>query len=88
MEYIAFKCLECGLVSIFPSNKCDGHGCIDCGGFITPLAKAKIYGKRISEMNIDVKVNTKQLDKASKKAKKLAKAVADLNMEINNLGNE
>jgi len=35
-----------------------------------------------------VKVNTKQLDKASKKAKKLAKAVADLNMEINNLGSE
>jgi len=88
MEYIALKCEECGLVNIFPSNNCDGHGCIHCGQFITPLGKAEIYRKRISEMNIDVKVNTKQLDKASKKAKKLAKAVVDLNMEIKNLGSE
>ena len=88
MKYIALKCEECGLVNIFPSNNCDGHGCIHCGGFITPLGKAEIYGKRISKMTIDVEVNTKQLDKTLKKSKKLAKAVADLNMEINNLGNE
>jgi len=88
MEYTAFRCLECKVISIFPASVNDGRRCLDCGQFITPLGKAKVQGKRISEMNIDVKVNTKQLDKASKKAKKLAKAVADLNMEINNLGNE
>ena len=88
MEYIALKCEECGLVSIFPRNYFDGYGCIECDGIVFVIGDAKIYGKRVSEMNIDVKVNTKQLDKALKKAEKLAKVVADLNMEINNLGNE
>ena len=88
MEHIALKCEECGLVNIFPSNNCDGHNCIECTGRVYVIGDAEIYGKRVSEMTIDVKVNTKQLDKALKKAEKLAKAVADLNMEINNLGSE
>ena len=88
MEHTAFRCLECKVISVFSSLISDGWRCLECDGYITPLGKAEIYGKRISEMNIDVKVNTKQLDKALKKAEKLAKAVADLNMEINNLGSE
>ena len=88
MEHTAFRCLECKVISVFPSNNCDGHGCIDCGGHITPFGHAKVYGKRVSKMTIDVEVNTKQLDKAVKKAEKLAMIVADLNMEINNLGSK
>jgi len=88
MEHIAFRCLECKVISVFPTQKSDGRRCLECGGHIIPFGHAKVHGKTISEMNIDVKVNTKQLDKASKKAKKLAKAIADLNMEINNLGSE
>ena len=86
MEYKAFRCLDCKVISVFPASVNDGRRCLDCGQFITLLGKAEIYGKRISEMTIDVKVNTKQLDKALKKAKKLSKAVADLNMEINFIG--
>jgi len=88
MEYKAFRCLDCKVISIFPASVNDGGRCLDCGGFITTLGKAEIYGKGISEMNIDVKVNTKQLDKALKKADKLAKAVVNLNMEIKILGSK
>ena len=88
MEHTAFRCLECKVISVFPTLLSDCRKCLDCGGFIVPLGNAKVHGKRISKMTIDVEVNTKQLDKTLKKAKKLAKAIADLNMEINNLGNE
>jgi len=88
MEYKAFRCLDCKVISIFPASVNDGRRCLDCGGFITPLGNAKVHGKTISGMTIDVKVNTKQLDKALKKAEKLAKVVADLNMEINFIGGE
>jgi len=88
MEYKAFRCLDCKVISIFPASVNDGRRCLDCGGFFTPLGNAKVHGKKISGMTIDVKVNTKQLDKALKKAEKLAKVVADLNMEINFIGGE
>ena len=88
MKYKAFRCLDCKVISVFPASVNDGRRCLDCGGFITPLGNAKVHGKTISEMTIDVEVNTKQLDKALKKAEKLAKAVADLNMEINFIGSE
>ena len=57
MEHTAFRCLDCKVISVFPASVNDGHGCIECGEFITPLGKAGIYGKKIFEMNIDVKVN-------------------------------
>ena len=88
MEYKAFRCLDCKVISVFSASVSDGMSCLDCGGFITPLVNAKVHGEKISKMTINVEVNTKQLDKALKKAEKLAKAVADLNMEINNLGSE
>ena len=109
MQHTAFRCLDCKVISVFPTRVSDSRRCLECGGFITGFGRAEIYGKRISdnfyhsrvwkkiakvqpqrisEMNIDVEVNTKQLDKALKKAKKLAKVIADINMEINNLGNE
>jgi len=86
MEHTAFRCLDCKVISVFPKLLSDCNECLECGGYIIAFGQAKIYGKRISEMNIDVEVNTKQLDKALKKAEKLSKAVADLNMEINNIG--
>ena len=88
MEHTAFRCLECKVISVFPTQKSDGRRCLECGGHILPFGQAKVQPQRISGMTIDVEVNTKQLDKALKKAKKLAKAIADLNMEINNLGSE
>jgi len=88
MEHTAFRCVECKVISVFPTLVSDGRRCLECGGYITPFGHAKVHGKRVSKMTIDVEVNTKQLDKALKKADKLAKAVADLNMEINILGNE
>ena len=88
MEHTAFRCLECKIISVFPSNNCDGHGCIECGGYIIAFGQAKVHGKKVSKMTIDMEVNTKQLDKALKKAEKLAKAVVDLNIEINRLGSE
>ena len=88
MKYIAFRCLECKIISVFPSLISDGRKCLECDGHILPFGQAKVQPQRISEMNIDVKVNTKQLDKTLKKADKLAKAVADLNMEINFIGSE
>ena len=57
MEHTAFRCLDCKVISVFPTLLSDCRKCLDCGEFITPLGKAKIYGKRIFEMNIDVKVN-------------------------------
>ena len=88
MKYIALKCEECGLVSVFPTSVSDGISCLECGGYITDFGHAKVQGKRMSEMTIDVEVNTKQLDKALKKAEKLAMIVADLSIEINKLGSK
>ena len=88
MEYKAFRCLDCKVISVFPALVNDGRRCLDCGGFITPLGNAIVHGKRTAGMTVDVEVNTKQLDKALKKAKKLAKVIADINMEINTIGGE
>jgi len=88
MEYKAFRCLDCKVISVFPASVNDGRRCLDCGGFITTLGNAKVHGKTLSGITIDVKVNTKRLDKALKKAKKLSKAIADLNMEIKILGSK
>jgi len=88
MEHTAFRCLECKVISVFPTLVSDGRRCLECGGYITPLGNAKVHGKRISKMTIDVEVNTKQLDKAVKKAEKLAMIVADLSIEINKLGSK
>ena len=88
MEYKAFRCLDCKVISVFPTSVNDGRRCLECDGIVFVIGDAKIYGKRISGMTIDVKVNTKQLDKALKKAEKLSKVVADLNMEINFIGSE
>jgi len=88
MEHTAFRCLECEIISVFPTQISDGRRCLECGGYITDFGHAKVYGKRASKMTIDVEVNTKQLDKALKKAEKLAKVIADINMEINTIGGE
>jgi len=88
MEHTAFRCLECKIISVFPTRVSDGRRCLECGGYIIPFGHAKVHPQRVSEMAIDVEVNTKQLDKALKKADKLSKAVADLNMEIKILGSK
>ena len=88
MQHTAFRCLGCKVISVFPTQVSDGRRCLECGGYIIPFGHAKVQPRIVSEMTIDVEVNTKQLDKALKKAEKLAKVIADINMEINNLGGE
>lgn len=42
-KYVAFKCMHCGKINIFPSNRTDGNVCIDCKGCLMPIGDALIY---------------------------------------------
>lgn len=38
---IAFRCLECDKISVFPERTADGRRCAHCEGHITPIGYAK-----------------------------------------------
>lgn len=38
---LAFKCIECEKISVFPASRADGNKCTFCGGCITPIGYAK-----------------------------------------------
>ena len=84
------RCLECGgYITDFGRAKVHGKRISDKFYHSKEWKKiAKVQPRTISEMTIDVEVNTKQLDKALKKAEKLSKSIADLNIEINILGSK
>ena len=71
-EYIAFRCDECGMISVFPSIIGDGNRCIECKGFITPIGEARVYKKRDQSINLGIDVDTTQLDIALEKARELS----------------
>lgn len=74
-KYIAFRCLECGVISVYPSRTADGRRCIDCNGFITPIGEARVNKKRSQSISIGVDVDTTQLDIAIEKAERLSKLI-------------
>ncbi|HZK60779.1 MAG TPA: hypothetical protein VFC41_01795 [Anaerovoracaceae bacterium] len=53
MEYIIFKCSECGTLVAYPSWTSDGRRCSECKGFIINKNKGtkheliEMYGDRI-----------------------------------------
>ena len=67
-RYIAFRCIDCGLINVYPSNTCDGHKC-KCGGIITPVGDAYVHSKR--DCTVNIKVDTTELDIALDKAREL-----------------
>lgn len=42
---LAFRCLACEKVSIFPASRADGNACEHCGGQIIPMGYAKAVKK-------------------------------------------
>ena len=78
-EWIAFKCLDCGIINVITKYKCDGHRCIECGGIIGPIGEARVYESRNDIMAIGINVDTTQVDIALEKAKELYKIVCDIN---------
>lgn len=39
---IAFRCLMCEKISVFPERTSDGRSCEHCGGHVTPIGYAKV----------------------------------------------
>ena len=48
-DKIAFKCLVCGKLNVFPANRPDGNTCKYCGGHIAPIGYASTGGKENAE---------------------------------------
>lgn len=48
MEYILFKCTECGSLITYPSWTADGRRCSECNGYI--IGKAKGTKKELSDV--------------------------------------
>ena len=38
---LAFRCLACEKISVFPASRADGQTCEHCGGHIVPMGYAK-----------------------------------------------
>lgn len=38
---LAFRCLDCEKISVYPERSGDGRTCANCGGHITPIGYAK-----------------------------------------------
>jgi len=84
-EYIAFKCLECGMISLFPSSHPDGNSCIKCRGYLAPIGKAMVDNRYNSKgIDLNLNIDTSQLDEALEKAKELKK----ITNKINDFGRE
>ncbi len=60
--YIAFKCTECGYISLFSESKADGNRCIECGCHIIPIGKAGI--DMDDQKNIEINMSEKGLLRA------------------------
>lgn len=43
-DKIAFKCLICGKLNVFPAKRADGNKCVYCGGHITAIGYASTGG--------------------------------------------
>lgn len=76
-RFIAFKCLECGMINVIDSWHGDGNKCIKCEGILKPIGDAMVVDKRRSNVinnSITIKINadTTQLDNALDKAKELS----------------
>lgn len=78
-KHIAFKCMECGMVNVFPNSTTDGHRCIECGGCIGSIGHARVYKKRNNSIKIGVNVDTTQLDEALEKAERLYEVFCEIN---------
>lgn len=48
-DKIAFKCLVCGKLNVFPANRPDGNTCKYCGGHIAAIGYASTGGKENAE---------------------------------------
>jgi hypothetical protein len=85
-EYIAFNCLICGMIKVFPSSHSDGNGCIECGGHLKPIGNAMVKNK-CNNKGIDVAVNvdTTQLDEALEKARELVRLIDVINSPHKNI---
>jgi hypothetical protein len=78
-EYIAFKCMECNIINVFPKARADGNRCIECGGVIGPIGNARVHEECKAYMNIGINVDTTELDKALDKAEILYKTFCNIN---------
>lgn len=86
---IAFKCLECGTINVYPDKRGDGNSCIKCGGIITPIGEAVVYQPRLTyqsskknEISINIKVDTTELDVALNKVRELRSNIGNVNKEV------
>lgn len=78
-EWVAFKCLDCGITNIITKYKCDGHRCIECGGAIGPIGEARVHEECKAYMNIGINIDTTELDKVLEKAEILYKTFLEIN---------
>lgn len=60
-KYIAFKCLECGMINVYPNTIRDGNNCIKCNGYITAIGEARLYKKSKPSITVDINVNQEPL---------------------------
>lgn len=48
-DKIAFECISCGKLNVFPANRADGNTCTFCGGQLKPIGYASTGGGNNAE---------------------------------------
>jgi DNA-directed RNA polymerase subunit RPC12/RpoP len=69
-RHIAFKCIDCGTINVFPHQRGDGNVCMKCKGYIMPIGDAIVYTK--NSISVDIKLDITKLDEALDKAREIA----------------
>lgn len=54
---LAFKCLACGDISVFPSRKADGNRCLACDSQIVPFGWVHLAKGTEKQIHISVNIN-------------------------------
>lgn len=65
-EYMVMRCRRCGMLNVVHRNFVDGSSCGDCAGAMEPMGYAILHRRRPSDMQVQVNVDTSDLDKVQR----------------------
>ncbi len=76
--YLALKCLECGMISVFPSRTADGTTCLDCEGYTVPIGYAMIKKPKVRSITVAVSADVSEINNAIIKLNEAATKAKEL----------
>lgn len=65
-EYMVMRCMNCGMLNVVHRNFVDGSSCRDCAGAMKPMGYAILHRGRPSDIQVEVNVDTSDLDKVQR----------------------